>query len=430
MKISPYPIKEDFIHYLWKTKKIPTALFSTQNAAMQIIDFGTPNVDAGPDFFNGKIKIEDAVWAGNIEMHVLSSDWHKHGHSTDQAYDNVILHVVYEDDLGEDITINGRPIATLELKGKIPKLYLDTYLTLVQSVTSIPCQAMIKHVDPSKIDLCKYTLSIERLEQKSSLVSEILAYTGQNWEETLYIMIARYFGSKVNTQPFEMTAKSLSLSIILKNQDKRFSIDALIFGQAGMLEANYKDDYYQTLKVEYTYLRKKYQLKSIDGSIWKFSKLRPMNFPTVRLAQFAGLISHTSNIFSQIIGENPVENIKCIFESEPSSYWQTHYRFGVESPKSYKKMSEDFIQLIMINAVSPVLFAYGKLNDEPKYIDKAINILEQLDGEVNVITKAWKSLGVSTKSAFDTQSLIHLSTHYCQEHRCVACKIGHEIMGK
>lgn len=430
MKMSSSPIKEDFIHYLWKTKKIPTTLISTQHASLQILDFGTPNVDAGPDFFNGKIMVDDAIWAGNIEMHVLASDWHKHGHSSDKAYDNVILHVVYEDDLGADVLVNDRSIPTLELRGKIPKSYLDTYLTLVQSVNSIPCQALINQVDPNKIDLWKYTLSIERLQQKSSLVTEILAYTGQNWEEALYIMIARYFGSKVNTLPFEMTAKGLPLSILLKNQDKRESLDALIFGQAGMLDAHYKDDYFQSLQEEYAYQRKKYQLKPIDGSMWKFSKLRPMNFPTVRLAQFAGLIGHSQNIFSQIRDTNQIENINQIFECEPSSYWQTHYRFGVESPISYKKLSEEFIQLIMINAVSPVLYTYGQLYDEPKYIDKAINILELLDGEVNVITKGWKSLGVSTKSAFDTQSLIHLSTHYCKEHRCVSCKIGHEIMGR
>ncbi len=428
--MSPSPIKEDFIHYLWKTKKIPKDLISTEGLSIEILDFGVHNLDSGPDFFNGKIKVNDTVWAGNIEMHVFASDWLKHGHQHDKAYENVILHVVYEDDLqSEQLNAQGT-IPTVELKGSIPKSYLETYLNLVQSGSEIPCKSLISYVDKNKIDLWKYALSIERLQQKSQLVNEILQSKGMDWEETLYIMVARYFGAKVNLDPFGRLASSLPLHVILKNKDKREALDALIFGQAGMLDANYTDEYFQKLKTEYNFQQKKYGLKAIDAVTWKFSKLRPMNFPTVRLSQFAGLMYRVSFLFSQIKETEDITEIKQMLVSQPSSYWDTHYRFGQDAHYVVKTTSTEFIELLLINAVSPVLYTYGLIHDEQQYINKAIQILEEIGGETNVITKAWKSMGISTKTAFDTQALIHLKNNYCNEKRCVACKIGHEIMGK
>jgi hypothetical protein len=423
------PIKEDFLHYLWRIKKIPLALETTDGRAVEILEFGVYNLDSGPDFFNAKIKLEDTVWVGNIEMHVFTSDWKKHGHQCDKAYDNVILHVVYEDDRYDIPKVANQVVPTVALKGKIPKIYLDNYLNLVQSITDIPCKNMISSVAPSKIDLWKYTLSVERLHSKSLTVIEILKTTNYDWEETLYIMLARYFGAKVNIEPFEMLARSLPLSIINKNKDKRETLEALIFGQAGMLMANYEDEYFLSLKKEFQHQQKKYNLKPIDPVAWKFSKLRPMNFPTVRLAQFAGLLYRVTFLFSQIKETEIMDDIKKMLFSKASDYWDDHYRFGTVSTSSNKQTSSDFIDLLLINAVSPLLYTYGLLNDDQKYIDKAIQILENTQGETNHITKLWKSLGISTKSAFDTQALIHLKQNYCHEHKCLSCKIGHEIMG-
>lgn len=424
------PIKEDFLHYLWRTKKIlPHHLQTTDGRMVDVIDYGMYNTESGPDFFNAKIKINDTIWAGNIEMHIFSSDWKKHGHQYDKAYDNVILHVIYEDDAITPVKVNDQIIPTIVLKGKIPKTYLDNYLHLIQSTTKIPCQAMIKNIDEAKIDLWKYSLSIERIHQKSLIVGEVLHATGQDWEETLYIMVARYFGSKVNTEPFEILARSLPLSIINKNKNKRESIEALLFGQAGMLSANYKDDYFIQLKNEYKFLQKKYNLKPMEPVIWKFGKLRPMNFPTVRLAQFAGLMYRVSFLFSQVKEAESVAELKNMFNAIVSEYWEDHYRFGMESNHISKNTSPEFVDLLLINAVSPVLYLYGKINDDHSMIDKAISIPEHINGEVNNITKLWKSMGVRVKTAFDTQALIHLKNNYCNEYKCLSCKIGHELLG-
>lgn len=422
------PLKEEFIHFLWRTKKLPVNGYVTTDGKMlEILDFGIYNVDAGPDFFNGKIKIDGTIWAGNIEMHVFSSDWQKHKHQHDSAYDNVVLHVVYEDDKPV-LSTDNIPIPTLALKGKIPKIYLDNYLNLVQSQQKIPCQSIIHKVSEEKINLWKFTLAIERLSNKSTFVNDILTSTGQDWEETLYIMIARYFGSKVNTEPFERLARSLPLQIVQKNKDKRQTLDALYFGQAGMLMANYTDEYFETLKSEYQYQQKKYNLQPIDPVAWKFSKLRPMNFPTVRIAQFAGLMYRVSFLFSQIKEADNASEIKKILTSDISEYWKTHYRFGLVSTDKTKNTGSNFIDLLMINAIAPVLFLYGKVNDDETYIDKAISIMEYLPSEKNNIITLWNELNIKTTNAFDSQALIQLKTVYCDQQRCLSCKIGNEIM--
>ena len=423
------PIKEDFLHFLWRTKKIaPHHFVTTSGKKFEILDYGFYNLDAGPDFFNAKITIDDTIWAGNIEMHVFSSDWKKHRHQHDKAYSNVILHVVYEHDKEILIDHNTDEIPTLELKGKIPKQYLDHYLTLMQSTQSIPCQGLIKYVNSDKISLWKYSLTIERLHQKSQLVQEILDSTGHDWEETLYIMLARFFGAKVNTEPFERLARSLPLSIVYKNKDKLSVLEALYFGQAGMLAANYKDEYFTSLQKEYKYQQKKLGLRPIEAVSWKFSKLRPVSFPTIRIAQFAAFMHKVSFLFSQIREADTGNQISNIMKCEAGAYWTNHYTFDTMSKPLKKVTGKDFVELLMINAVAPVLYYYGKLNNEEKYIEKSIFILENIASETNNIIRLWQSLGVQCQSAFDSQALIHLKNNYCHNLRCMQCKIGNEIM--
>jgi Protein of unknown function (DUF2851) len=423
------PIKEDFLHLLWRTKKIaPHHFVTTTGKKIDMLDFGVYNLDSGPDFFNAKISIDDTIWAGNIEMHVFSSDWKKHKHQHDGAYSNVILHVVYEHDCEILNDNNSEPIPTLELKGKIPKPYLDQYLTLMQSTISIPCQTLIQTVNPDKINLWKYSLTIERLQQKSVLIDDIFKSIGHDWEETLYIMLARYFGAKVNTEPFERLARSLPLSIVHKNKDKLTVLEALYFGQAGMLAANYKDEYYTGLQKEYVYQQKKLGLRPVDAVSWKFSKLRPVNFPTIRIAQFAALMYKVSFLFSQIKEAENTNEISNILKCVASEYWTHHYTFDTPSKPLKKVTGSDFVEMLLINAVAPVLYHYGKVNSEEAYIDKAIFILEHISAEGNNITRLWKSLGVSCTCAFDSQALIHLKNNYCHELRCMHCKIGNEIM--
>lgn len=423
------PIKEDFLHFLWRTKKIsPQHFITTSGKKFEILNYGIYNLDSGPDFFNAKILIDDTIWAGNIEMHVFSSDWKKHRHQHDRAYSNVILHVVYEHDseiLNDD---NFDPIPTLELKGKIPKQYLDHYLILMQSTLAIPCQGLIKSVSSDKIGLWKYSLTVERLQQKSILVKEILDSTAHDWEETLYIMLARYFGSKVNTEPFERLARSLPLSIVYKNKDRLSVLEALYFGQAGMMSANYSDEYYTSLQKEYKYQQKKLGLRPIDTVAWKFSKMRPVNFPTLRIAQFAALIYKVSFLFSKVKEAENTTEICNILKCTAADYWTTHYTFDTESKSVKKVMGNDFTELLLINAIAPILYHYGKVNNDDIYIEKSVYILEHLPSETNNITRLWEALGVQCKTAFDSQALVHLKNNYCHEFRCMQCKIGNEIM--
>ena len=425
------PVKEDFLHYLWKTKMVkPEDWVTTNGVPVRIVDYGVCNVDSGPDFFNAKVEMEGTLWAGNIEMHVYSSDWKSHGHNADRAYDNVILHVVYEHDLKPDSVEKPANIPTIELKGRIPKIFMERYLTLMQSQLEIPCQRLISHVDASRIGLWKYALTIERLHQKANHAATVLFHHNNDWEETLYIMLARYFGSKVNTAPFEMLAQNLPLNIILKNRDKPHAVDALFFGQAGMLDAVYTDEYYRQLKEEYRFLQKKYRLTPINPVAWKFSKMRPVNFPTVRLAQFAALLQKSTHLFSKIKEAAHVDDLRKLLTGEPHNYWNNHYRFGKESPVLNKEISEDFAGLLIINTIAPVLYLYGKTMQDDVYIDRAIYWLESVKSEQNHIIQAWKKSGINAKSAFDSQALIHLKQNYCNELKCLSCTIGHEIMGK
>jgi hypothetical protein len=424
---SPSVIREDFLHYLWRTKMVPASLTLVDGRAVEILDYGVYNLDAGPDFFNGRIRIEDTIWAGNIEMHVASSDWIKHRHQHDKAYDNVILHVVYEMDT--EITVLDHKLPTLVLRGSIPRIYLERYGQMMSSTQVIPCASLIKAVPDAKIEMWKSRLTIERLEKKSQSLTDIIAYTGHNWEETLYIVLARYFGSKVNVEPFERVARSLTLSILLKNVDKSLMIAALLFGQAGMLEANYTDAYYVSLKKEYRFAQAKYDLKPIDSSTWKFGKLRPPNFPTVRLAQFAALMVKVEALFSHIRAAKDSASLKSIFDEVVSDkYWDDHYRFGVESTYQPKRLTPEFIDLLIINAVVPVIFAYGKSIDDEEVSDRAIHLLSSISAESNTIVKSYKSLGVVCSSAAESQALLQLNTYYCKEHRCAQCAIGHEIL--
>lgn len=424
------PIKEEFLHYLWKTKKLnPENLVTTEGIPIHVKDYGNYNVNSGPDFFNAKIDIDGTIWAGNVEMHVYASDWIKHGHSTDKAYDNVILHIVYEYDLNSNADIALAKIPTIELKGRIPKIYLERYLSLVQSSDNIPCQRLIKNVDPSKIELWKYALLVDRIYQKANRTAAILFHQNNDWEETLYIMLAKYFGANVNTEPFEMLAQSLPFKILQKNIDNPLAISALIFGQAGMLKAGYEDDYYVQLQEEYRFLQNKYQLTPINPVVWKFSKMRPVNFPTVRLAQFAALIQISNNLFSKIKETSDLSTLRALLKAIPNPYWDNHYRFGKTSPYLDKSISDNFIDLLIINTIAPVIYLYGKMMQEESYIDKVIHWLDGIKAEQNQITKIWKAIGVKIKTAFDAQSLIHLKLNYCDEFKCLNCKIGHEIMG-
>jgi hypothetical protein len=421
-------MKEELLHYLWRTKRFDfTNLHTTQGESLHIFHTGEYNTHAGPDFLNAKIRIGDTTWAGNVEMHLSASEWLRHGHAADKAYDNVILHVVLEED-APILRASGERIPCLEMKALIAPKLSSKYLELLHSEYWIPCQAQFEQVPEMTRTLWLERLLVERLEQKTELISQQLQQNQQNWEETFYQLLARNFGMHVNMEPFELLAKSMPLLLLAKHKNSLLQIEALLFGQAGLLESDFQDAYSNQLKKEYAFLQKKYGLTPIRGESWKFLRLRPANFPTVRIAQFAMLIFQSNHLFSKMLAATSVEEIENMLELKLSNYWLTHYRFDKDSKKNRKRLGKDTIYLIVINTITPFLFLYGKWKSDDCYKDRAFTMLEQLPPEANHIIKNWQQLGLKPVSAYQTQALLQLKKHYCDTKQCVNCAIGNAIL--
>lgn len=421
-------MKEDLLHFVWRTKRFDLfALKTTEGEAIQIQSFGEHNTHAGPDFFNAKIKIGDTLWAGNVEMHLNSSDWKKHNHSDDRAYDNVILHIVLEED--EPIfRKSGTRIPALELKKRISDKLSKTYLKLLHNEYWIPCQHHFFEVSEMKRNIWLDRLLVERLESKTDIIHQRLEQNKQHWEETFYQFLARNFGVKVNNDAFEQLARATPLIHLSKHKNDLFQIEAMLFGQAGMLEEEFEDDYPNRLKKEYHFLKTKYKLEPIDKVNWKFMRLRPANFPTIRIAQFAQLIYQSAHLFSKILEAENVETLEKLFKIEPSDYWKTHYTFGNKSEEKPKRLGKTAIHLFIINTIAPFLFVYGTQKAETAFQDKALALLESLKPEKNSIINNWKDLGVQPESAAQTQALLQLKNEYCNKKRCLECSVGAAIL--
>jgi hypothetical protein len=400
----------------------------TQNEEqIEIISFGIHNTDAGPDFFNGKVEINQTTWVGNIEIHINSSDWLKHKHQLDKSYDNVVLHVVYNNDkVIKDK--DGNELPTLELKKLIRTDLSDKYNNLVESKDWIPCGAQIKTVDEFTINSWINRLAIERLERKSKEIQETLKLNKNNWEQTFYQYLFKYFGLKVNALPFEQLAKNTPLKIIDKHNDL-FSIEALLYGQAGYLEEIFDDEYYNKLQKEYHFLKTKFGLTSLDKSLWKLLRLRPNNFPAMRVSQLANLLSNHSRLFAKTIETNSIKELQKLFYFQASEYWDNHYQFGEEvKAKKIKKIGINTINNIIINVVVPFTFVYGKAKQNEEIINNSLSLLENIKAENNSIITKWSELGILSANAMQTQSLIELKNNYCSQKKCLNCSIGNQII--
>jgi Protein of unknown function (DUF2851) len=422
---------ENFLHYLWRTRRFDTQnLVTTEGDTLEVLEFGEYNTNAGPDFLNARVRIADVTWAGNIEMHLKSSDWLQHGHQHDDAYKNVVLHVVLDADMPIFIKNNGHTegVKCLELRHRVPEGIVKKYWALLNSEHWIPCQHHFFEVS----DLVKMAflerLLIERLDRKTAEIALTLERNKNDWEETFYQFVARYFGVKVNAEPMEWLARTLPNIILSKHKNQLFQVEALLFGQAGLLENEFQDDYPKALKKEYQFLKHKHNLKPIATVAWKFSRLRPANFPTIRLAQLARLIHQSSNLFSKVIDIQYITDIEKLFNVEVSDYWLTHYVLDTPSVLRTKRLGKETIELIIINVIVPFLFYYGKYRQEEKYIHRAFEFLRQIKPENNTITEGWHALGVPLESAHRTQSLIHLKNEYCDKKRCLECAIGNSVM--
>ena len=420
-------MREDFLHFLWRTKRLDLAnLCTTEGESLQILQIGQHNHHAGPDFLEARIKIENTLWIGNIEMHLNSSEWIAHKHQSDKAYDNVILHVVLE----EDIVIfreNGERIPCLEVKKRIPPKLSKTYQQLQHAAYWIPCQKEFAEVRELTKNLWLDRLLVERLEQKTIAIAQRLAQNTNNWEDTFYEVLARNFGVKVNTQPFELLAINTPHKLFAKYKTQLFQIEALLFGQSGLLDADFIDSYPNALKKEYTFLQKKHQLSPIKKESWRFLRMRPANFPTIRIAQFATLSFQSLHLFSKILEVQTLEDIEALLEVKLSDYWRTHYVFDKESKARNKTLGKNTIHLLVINAIVPSLFLYGMHRDEDRYKDLALALLEQIKPEKNSIIQEWTSLGMKPDSAYQTQALLQLKNAYCGKKRCLECAVGNAI---
>jgi hypothetical protein len=421
-------MRESFLHFLWRTRRFEAQnLATTEGQSVEIQHVGEQNSHAGPDFFNARLRIGDTLWAGNVEMHLRASEWRAHGHSSDPAYDNVVLHVVLEEDQ-PIYRANGERIPCLELRGRVPPRLLENYERLEREQAWIPCAHFFGEV-PGVVRLNWLDrLLVERLEMKTAAIAESLAATGNHWEEAFYRALARNFGLKVNAEPFEALARSLPLLTLAKHKSSLLQVEALLLGQAGFLEGKYADAWPQDLAREYRHLAHKYGLVPLSAAQWKFLRLRPANFPTVRLAQFAGLVHQSAHLFSKILETNSLRALENLFEVEPSDYWRTHFKFDKASANRAKPLGRDFVHLVVINTVVPFLFHYGKVKGLEGLQKRALQFLEELAPEANAVVEGWAALGVVARNAYHTQSLLHLKVRYCDARRCLDCAVGNAIL--
>ncbi|MDB5008270.1 MAG: hypothetical protein JWP45_2663 [Mucilaginibacter sp.] len=421
---------EDFLHYVWTFRLFERSdLKTTDGDELEIFSAGLHNSDAGPDFQNARVRIGDTVWAGNVELHLSSSDWHKHSHNTDNAYDNVILHVVYRDD--EPLILsNGRRVPTLELQNRVPdELYGRYHKLIFGNQVVIPCEASIALVDSLTLHNWLTRVLIERLEKKSAAVIAALNLNRGDWEEIFYQFLAANFGFKTNALPFELLAKSLPQLILAKHKNNPMQIEALVFGQAGFLTDTVTDEYPLKLKKEYEFLRKKYKLTPVENHLWKFMRLRPQNFPTVRLAQFAALVVQSNHLFSKVLEIKEVKGLRNLFtDIKVNPYWENHYRFDTESRHSEKNLGSASVDVLLLNTLALFLFSYGKQNQLQHYINRSLQLLENLPKESNNIVADFINLGVKINTAFESQALLELKNNYCNYKKCLQCGIGNKIL--
>ena len=420
--MEPRGMTERLLQFIWQFQYFNKGeLRSTSGEAIQIIFPGTYNTNQGPDFNDAKIKIGKTTWAGNVELHLRSSDWNKHNHQNDKNYKNVILHVVWEDDFPD----YNMPV--LKLNNRVAKIFLQRYEELMNAQGFIPCEKTISSIKPIVLQSWKERLLAERLIRKSAIVETYLDQNNRHWEETFWWLLARNFGIKINADAFEAMARSIPLNILAKHKNQIHQLEALLMGQSNLLNEKFKEDYPVMLQKEYEFLKTKYDLKQNTYSPF-FLRMRPGNFPTIRLAQLAMLIHHSEHLFSKIRESNSAKDVRQWLDVTANDYWHYHYRFDEQSSLKKKSLGAAMVDNVLINTVCTVLFAYGHFNKEQKFKDKALQWLEEITAESNSITKGFLQTGLKNKNAHDSQALIELKNEYCSKKRCLDCAIGNALL--
>ena len=438
---------ERMSHYVWKHKLYAeSGLVTTDGVPVTVIDPGIPNTDAGPDFFNAKVRIGDILWAGNVEIHERSSDWFVHHHDKDKAYDTVILHIIIRHDASV-YRANNEPIPQMILY--VPQKVKDNIEWLLLRDTPVSCAERICNIQPLHISAWMSALLTERLERKTNDIFSRLDNYSKDWNEMFYITLMRSFGFGTNSDAFEMLARSLPFKHILKHRNNPLQTEALFLGQAGLLnnsqltidnsqlkmqnaEINAQliapDPYLQALRREYEFLSNKYKLKPVEAFLFKNLRMRPVNFPHVRLAQIAAVWINSDLLFSKILETERIDEMRKFFNVAPSDYWTTHYNFRSMSSNRKKHVGTNASDIILINAIVPVLFAYGKKKNLPVYIERALRFIEEIKPEQNSVVTVFKNAGIQVKNAGDTQALIQLRREYCDKKKCFYCRIGFKII--
>ncbi|MEM0541190.1 DUF2851 family protein [Flavobacterium sp. j3] len=420
-------MKEDFLHYVWQYKKFSFSNLKTVSGELlTVINCGQYLQLSGPDFFNAQIIIGDQKWAGNVEIHIKSSDWYLHHHEKDEAYDSVILHVVWEHDTPIFRKDNSE-LPVLELKDYVLKEVVRNYQELTSSKSWIYCENQLGSVDEFVIKNWQERLFFERLERKSLSIEQLLQETANDWEAVLFYMLAKNFGLNTNGEIFLKVAKSIPFAVLRKERFEVENLEALFFGRADLLPMEPEDLYAKALKARFDYLLQKHQLETIFIEPVQFFKHRPDNFPTIRLAQLAMLYHKESNLFSKLIDTKDVEQFYKMFSISISDYWQTHYQFDKESPKKKKQFSNSFIDLLLINTIAPIKYAYAKSLGK-EISEDLLELFYTIPAEKNAIIDKFSQFGCKSKSAFDTQSLLTLKNEYCNKSKCLQCAIGIQLL--
>ena len=420
-------MKEDFLHYVWQYKKFDFSNLTTVSGEMLMIsNVGNYLQQAGPDFFNAQIIIGNQKWAGNVEIHIKSSDWYLHHHENDSNYDNVILHVVWEHDT-PIFRKDNTEIPALELNKIVSTTVLNHYLSLVSPKSWIYCESQMATIDNFVLSNWQERLFIERLERKYIPIEQLLKETENDWEAVLFCMLAKNFGLNANGESFLKIAKSIPFSIIRKESPEVANLESLLFGTADLFPADVEDTYTKDLKKRFEYISQKHKLKKTIIEPVQFFKHRPDNFPTIRLAQLAMLYHKQQNLFSKVIVAKTVKELHQLFEITISDYWQTHYQFDKESPKKKSPFSKSFINLLVINTIVPIQFAYAKSQGK-EASESLLNLLREVAAEKNIIIEKFSNFGIKAKNAFETQSLLQLKNEYCNHSKCLQCAIGIQLL--
>jgi hypothetical protein len=415
-------MKEQLLHFVWQHKLFNTRdLKSADGQALHIVDFGRYNKDGGPDFWNAKIKLDDIVLVGNIEIHVSASDWKLHQHDKDNKYKNVILHVVYFN----DDTITQLP--TLELNSRIPPVLLNKYQNMMQSHQPLVCLPVSNMIDDFTLEKWKDRLLIERLERKSDEILNAVKQSQNDWEQVCYHLLGRYFGSHINKEPFELLTTNIDYKILQKHSNDLFQLEALLFGTAGFLNKDFVEIYPREIKQEFQFLQHKYQLKPLQEHHWQFLRIRPISFPTIRLAWFAKLMQQLP-LFQTILED--VGSFHFLDSVSVSDYWTNHYTLDKLSKYKQKTIGDEFKNVLKINVFAPLLYAYGKYTNDDKWIDKSFYILHHAEAEKNHKTSIFAPAKWQQKHAHDSQAYIELYDYYCAKKRCLECSIGHRILNE